>query len=47
MGNIKVLPQLDDFVNNDILHKDFENAEDQHLINCKDWDYELEQEKVV
>lgn len=41
-GVIKVLPSLDDFVNNDILNKDFENKEDHHLITCKKWDYVVE-----
>lgn len=41
----KVLPFLDDFVNNDKICNDINNSEDLNLIHCSEWDYEVQKEE--
>ena len=37
----KVLPYLDDFINNDKICDDINNPEDLNLIHNENWDYEI------
>ncbi|CAL6027380.1 Dynein_heavy chain [Hexamita inflata] len=38
-NQVKVLPYLDDHINNEKLQNEINNAEDQNLITCDNWDY--------